>query len=215
MNDLVDFLKTLVMTTVQIDKKYRATIPDTITQLKTLVETSDEENKPRKRRAKKMKIRKNGLYPGEEDHVRKWWTANKVEASDEDGNIPPALAKSHVDLLRARETQLQMILIMEILALEPLTVQENDAENQLPGLSAALGSDRAPTAQTPKKRSKHNFPVLLDVHADRLCIWQSTASDELRLLEDSQAITQAPGQPAQRASADPLKDFCTDIILPL
>ncbi|KAL2756212.1 hypothetical protein ACRALDRAFT_1076488 [Sodiomyces alcalophilus JCM 7366] len=215
MNDLVDFLKTLIMTTVQIDKKYRATIPDIITKMKSFVETSDEgDNKPRKRRSKKMKIRKDGLYPCEEGHVRKWWTASKLEASDEDGNVPPALAKSHVDLLRTRETQLQMILIMEILALEPLRAQENDVESQLPGLPVAPDSDKAPAAQTPKKRSKHNLPVLLDVHADRLCIWQSTASDELRLLEDSQATTQAPGQPAQKASADPLKDFCTDIILP-
>ncbi|ROT36952.1 hypothetical protein SODALDRAFT_335169 [Sodiomyces alkalinus F11] len=215
MSDLIDFLKSLIMTTVQVDKKYRETIPDIIATMKTLIETSDEENKPKKRRPKKMRIGKDGLYPSEESHVREWWTANKLEASEEDGNIPGALVKSHVDLLRTRETQLQMILIMEILALEPLRAQENDVESQLPGLSAAPDSDsRAPAAQTSRKRNKHNFPVLVDVHADRLCIWQSTASDELRLLEDSQVITQAPGQPAQKASADPLKDFCTDIILP-
>ncbi|GKT63567.1 DNA replication regulator SLD3 [Colletotrichum tofieldiae] len=213
MNDLIDFLKSLVMTTVQIDKKYRETIPNIISKLKMHIDSSDDDSKPKRRKSKKMKLGKDGMYPEEDSHVRKWWNSNKPEFSDEDKTITPAQIKSHVSLLRTRETQLQMILILEILALEPLRTAEGDGESQLPGLPGEMEVEKAAETQ-PKKRSKHNFPVLADVHADRLCIWQSTASDELRMLEDSQVTAPSGGEPAQKASSDPLRDFCTDIIMP-
>ncbi|TDZ10292.1 hypothetical protein C8034_v001953 [Colletotrichum sidae] len=213
MNDLIEFLKSLVMTTVQIDKKYREALPDIISRMKTHFESSDEGgNKSKKKKVKKMKLGKDGMYPAEDELVRKWWESNKPELSSDEATITPAQIKSHVSLLRTRETQLQMILILEILALEPLRAADGEGESQLPGMPA-VEAERAPDAQ-PKKRSKHNFPVLIDVHADRLCIWQSTASDEMRLLEDSQVSAPVGGGPVQKASSDSLKDFCTDIIVP-
>ncbi|KAK1970842.1 hypothetical protein LY78DRAFT_569111 [Colletotrichum sublineola] len=213
MNDLIDFLKSLVMTTVQIDKKYRETIPDIISKLKTHIDNSDDGSKPKRRKSKKTKLGKDGMYPEEDDHVRKWWSLNQPQVDDEDKPITPAQIKSHVSLLRTRETQLQMIIILEILALEPLRTAEGAGESQLPGLPGEPEAEKAAETQ-PKKRSKHNFPVLVDVHADRLCIWQSTASDELRMLEDSQMTAPSGGEQALKASSDPLKDFCTDIIMP-
>ncbi|OHF01048.1 hypothetical protein CORC01_03615 [Colletotrichum orchidophilum] len=213
MSDLIDFLKSLVMTTVQIDKKYREAIPDLISKLKTHVDSSDDGSKSKRKKAKRTKLGKDGMYSGEDEHVRAWWNSNKPEFSDEDVTVTPAQIKSHVSLLRTRETQLQMILILEILALEPLRTAEVEGESQLPGLSSEADGEKAAETQ-PKKRSKHNFPVLVDVHADRLTIWQSTASDELRLLEGSQITAVNGGDTTLRASADPLKDFCTDIIMP-
>ncbi|KAG7119198.1 hypothetical protein HYQ45_015228 [Verticillium longisporum] len=213
MDDLIEYLTSQIMTTVQLDKKYRETIPDIISKMKTHVESSDDGSKPKKRKPKKMKLGKDGLYPTEDSVVRTWWTANRPEIADEDASITPAQIRSHVDLLRTRETQLQMILILEILSLELLRPKENEEESQLPGLAPTENKDGS-ASQPVKKRSKHKLPVLVDVHADRLCIWQSTASDELRLLEDTQVVTQADGTKlGQKASADPLKDFCTDIIM--
>ncbi|KAM0279491.1 hypothetical protein ACHAQH_004551 [Verticillium albo-atrum] len=212
MDDLIEYLISQILTTVQLDKKYRETVPDIISKMKTHVESSDDGSKLKKRKPKKMKLGKDGLYPAEDSIIRTWWTTNRPQFSDEDASITPAQIRSHVDLLRTRETQLQMILILEILALEPLRPRENEEESQLPGLASAAKVIAA--AQPAKKRSKHKLPVLVDVHADRLCIWQSTASDELRLLEDSQVVRPAHGsKPGQKASADPLKDFCTDIIM--
>ena len=216
MDDLIDFLKSLFMTTVQIDRKFRETIPDAISNLKTLVESSDEGTRTKRRKPKKMKLNKAGLYPNEESLIKKWWVATRPENTDEEVGISPAQIKSHVDLLRTRETQLQMILILEILALEPSRAREDNGETRLPGLDEHIqGSSQAGNAQPTKKRNKHNLPLLIEMHADRLCIWQSTASDEFRLLEDSQVPTlvgQGPAMP--KASADPLRDFCTDIIMP-
>ncbi|KAM0554098.1 hypothetical protein ACHAPJ_006896 [Fusarium lateritium] len=212
LGDLIEFLKSLVLTTVQIDKKYRETIPALIAQMKTVVDSS-EEGRKRKRRAKKMKIGKDGLYPHEDTHIRKWWAVNKPELKEDETDLPAQQIKSLTSMLRTRETQLQMIIILEILALTPLKPADDAEDSQLPPLPGAAESqgDMAPPT---KKRNKHNLPVLVDVHADRLTIWQSTVSDEQLLLEDSQ-VSQAPdGQSQQKASSEPLKDFCVDIIVP-
>ncbi|KAF4465843.1 dna replication regulator sld3 [Fusarium albosuccineum] len=213
MSDLIEFLKGLILTTVQIDKKYRETVPDLITKMKTVIDSSDEGRK-RKRRARKMKIGKDGLYPNEEDHIRKWWTANKPELKEDQTDVPIQQIKSITSMLRTRETQLQMILILEILALTPLKPAEDPEESQLPLLPGATESQGGMAPPPAKKRNKHNLPVLVDVHADRLTIWQSTASDEQLLLEDSQVTQALDGQSQQKASSEPLKDFCVDIIVP-
>lgn len=185
-----------------------------ISKLKNDVDSSDEGAK-RKRRTKRFKLGKDGLYPAEDESIQEWWNAHKPELKHDETSHSMQQIKSHASLLRSRETQLQMILILEILALEPLKTSDEAGEDSLPTLpgAAEAGGQMAPPPS--KKRNKHNLPVLVDVHADRLTIWQSTASDEQLLLEDSQVTTQ-PGQGVQqRSSTEPLKDFCVDVIVPL
>ena len=168
-----------------------------------------------------MKLGKDGLYPSEADSVRTWWQANKPELREDAVTISKPQINSHVSLLRSRETQLQMILILEILSLEKLKASDTAPDNNnlpvLPGSNDAIDATMAPPPPPAKKRNKHNLPVLVDVHADRLTIWQSTATDELLLLEDSQAsVAHATNLSADpKTSSEPLKDFCVDIILPL
>ncbi|KAK5990427.1 hypothetical protein PT974_08695 [Cladobotryum mycophilum] len=215
MNDLIDFLKSLILTTVQIDKKYREAMPEVVSKMKDHIESSDEGHR-KKRKPKKMKLGKDGLYPMEDERIQKWWIANKPELHDDETGISTSQIKSHISILRTRETQLQMIVIMEILALEPLKVAGDPGDGNLPTLPGAADTqDQCATPQQPKKRNKHNLPVLLDVHADRLTIWQSTASDEQILLEDTQsARVSLEGMNEKAASSEPLKDFCVDVIVP-
>ncbi|PMB68288.1 hypothetical protein BM221_006465 [Beauveria bassiana] len=216
MADLIEFLKSLVLTTVQVDKKYRETAPDIISQIAAPVDSSDEA-RSKKRKPKKMKLGKNGLYPDEDDRIRTWWNANKPELDEEQPTYTAMQIKSHLSLLRTRETQLQMILILEILALEPLKAADDAADSSLPLLPGASASQahRSPAVAPAKKRNKHNLPVLIDVHADRLTIWQSTATDEQQLAEESQVNRHSlSGSLVQKSSSEPLKDFCTDVIVP-
>lgn len=217
MTDLIDFLKSLVMTTVIIDKKYRETMPELISKMKTLIDDSDNaDSKPKKRKAKKIRLGKDGLYPSELEHIRRWWNDNKPAVSD-DKSATPEEVKYHISCLRRRETLLQMILIMEILALEPLArSKESMEDSQLPGMESQAVTLIASAEAPIKKRSRHNFPMLLDVHADRLCIWQSTTLDEVKALAESQVHSQGhAADNSERHNSDPLKDFCVDIILPL
>ena len=218
MDDLIDFLKGLVMTTVLIDKKYRNTIPELVSSMKTLIESSDDEiSKPRKKRTKKTKVGKNGLYTHEDDQVRAWWRSimevRKFQLA-EDETISNEEIKYHIENLRTRETLLQIIIILEILALEPLR-SSNANESQLPGLPSEELPEKPPEA-APKKRNKHNLPLLLDVHADRLCIWQSTAIQVPALIGDTRFSGLSPSsQRHGTTGSDPLRDFCTDVIVPL
>ncbi|KAI1347611.1 DNA replication regulator SLD3-domain-containing protein [Xylaria sp. FL0043] len=223
MSDLVEFLKSLVMTTAQIDKKYHEAIPRIQLEMKTAMEDSDVEQgqsklRTRKRKARKMKIGKDGLYHNEDEHVRKWWAIHKpITKDDEESSTTRSTEqqdiKLQISLLRSRETQLQMIIILEILSLEPMVAREAANESQLPGIPPAekpLDLNKEPPL---KKRNKHNLPVLLDVHADRLCIWQSTTLDELSINE-SQNGYRPDSRKSSKSTSDPLKDFCVDIIVP-
>lgn len=222
MSDLVEFLKTLVMTTAQIDKKYRETIPKIQSEMKNAIEDSDVDqaqgkSKPRKRKAK-MKLGKDGLYPNEEDHVRRWWTVHKPLPKDDEGSTTISTEqqdiKIQVSLLRSRETQLQMIILLEILSLEPLVVSGTANTAQLPG-PPSVGESPNPRSQVPpRKRHKHNLPTLLDVHADRLSIWQSTAFGEFNVANESQIGSRPQSRKSSKHASDPLKDFCVDIVVP-
>lgn len=219
MADLIDFLKSLVMTTVVIDKKYRETVPELVTKIKTFVEDSDASpSKQKKRKPKRFKLGKSGLYPAEDEHIKKWWSAiQPAPRGDEERALTPEEVKYHISCLRRRETKLQIILILEILALEPLLRPKDVPEQcQLPGLEAQTASREASQEPSAKKRNKHNLPVLLDVHADRLCIWQSTTLDEIKALAESQqpANSDEADKP-ESGNSDPLRDFCVDIIVPL
>lgn len=215
MNDLIDFLKGLVLTTVQIDKKYRETIPSIVAKMKTFIPDSEDEHGPKskRRKAQKMKLGKDGLYPAEDEHIRKWWDARKPQPKDDDSvttTIPQQESRAYVSYLRTRETQLQMILILEILALEPL----RPADKANPSLPGDESQPTTVNESARKKRNKHNLPILIDVHADRLSIWQSTALEEIRMLDDSQTVQAKDAQKSLRPTNDPLKDFCIDIIVP-
>ncbi|KAK0633491.1 DNA replication regulator SLD3-domain-containing protein [Immersiella caudata] len=218
MNDLIDFLRSLVMTTVVIDKKYRETLSSIIEKANTLADDSDAgAAKPKQRKPKKPKLGKDGLYPGEADHIMRWWTTNKPAAvGDDEKTITSSETRYHVSCLRRRETQMQMIIILEILALEPLRRHvEAGEESQLPGIDSQVPSREDSQEPTAKKRSRTNLPVLLDVHADRLCIWQTTMSDETKALAESQLLPDGEHtQKSERANVDPLRDFCVDIIVP-
>jgi len=207
------------MSTILIDKKYRESVPGIIGKASARVDDSDHGvPKPKKRKPKKPKLGKDGLYPSEEEHVRRWWIANKPAAvGDDEKTITASEMKYHISCLRRRETQLQMILILEILALEPLSrAVEEAGDSQLPGMETQLPSREASQEPGNKKRNRVNLPVLLDVHADRLCIWQTTMSDETKALAESQILPDGEHtQKAERANSDPLRDFCVDIVVPL
>ncbi len=215
MDDLIRYLKSLVMATTLIDKKYRETVPQIVSEAKTLVGSSDEcESKRKKKKPRKMKLGKDGLYPAEDYHIRRWWNTYKPELHDDEVVAKPEEVKYHISCLRTRETQLQVILILEILALEKLRPAEDTMESQLPGMEVKTPTKPALAETVPKRRDKHNFPVLVDLHVDRLCIWQTTTLDEVKSLAESQRHGQEMHE-SGKANCDPLSDFCVDIIIPL
>ncbi|KAJ4417095.1 hypothetical protein N0V82_006377 [Gnomoniopsis sp. IMI 355080] len=216
MKDLLAFLKSIVVAVPQIDKKYKETIPKLIEEMKLLAESSEESSRKSKRRkSTKLKLGKDGMWTGEIAQVKKWWTANKPDVrEDDDAPSNPKEIKYHISCLRTRETQLQMIVLLEVLALEAMGLAQDTPDAQLPGMPAE--DQPKDTVEAPlKKKDKHDHHALLNLHADRMSIWQTTLLEEMKMIAaEAQTKTGQQLQKSDRPDSDPSKDFCVDIVVP-
>lgn len=222
MQDLTNFLETLVLSTNVMDKKYRDGVPSTV-QAVAFGEASDLEasqvNKaPRKSRSKKIKPGKNGLYPDEDSYIGRWWQAY---ASDSEppapGDTREAIIRRRIASLRERETQLQTIVILERLALQALLLSSKTGDSDLPLSNSVddLVTTVADNRQTTKSRKE--LAGLIDIHIDRLCIWQSVAEETKSITDKLEVSAEATDMrvSSQKKQISPLRDFCVDVIAPL
>lgn len=211
------------MSTTLIDKKYRDGIPTCIAlidlQDHSAEDATQASGKTKKRKSsKKMKPGKTGLYPTEDTLIRRWWTSHDDEAeSGAPGSSRDDLTKRRISQLRMRETQLQMIVILEVLALQPLASTTEDAVIGLPAAMPTSDLSEAKDKSTNTKKPDH-LTMLIDVHIDRLCIWQSIALEAGKgSINNMEEISEQPGgmtNPVKHAD-NILKDFCIEIIAPL
>jgi hypothetical protein len=225
LNDYIAFLESLVLSSTVIDKKFREGVPECVSLIDIQDHSADDAkeavSKSKKRKSnKKMKPGKNGLYPTEDALIRRWWSSHNDEAeSGGPGTSKDETTKGRIAQLRIRETQLQMIVILEVLALQPLAKGLGDVGDGL--LSGLPKNEEVEGKQkNPKSKKPDQLTVLIDVHIDRLCIWQSIQLES----------TKAPGAPREFQSApagfgnllgsvgngdNVLRDFCIEVIGPL
>lgn len=203
-----------------MDKKYGETLPNLVKKL-PMATLSDDENgavvealqkKPRK--SKKCTIGKKGLYPEEELNIARWWISRKTATDVQDTAIcQEESIKARVLMQRAREIQLQIILILETLALE-ISMPEIKLEN-IP--SQALGEDHHDPTRKQKSRKPKDLNTVLDLLVDRLCIWQSMNTDEAE--SSSNGDIETPQKRSngtdQSSRLNSLRVFCVDVVIPL
>jgi DNA replication regulator SLD3 len=222
LNDHITFLESLVMSSTLIDKKYRDGVPTCISFLDTQEHSEDNADpatvKAKKQRtSKKMKPGKNGLYPAEDSLIRKWWDSHDDDSnSGAPGDSREERMKSRISQLRIRETQLQMIVILEVLALKPLASNAEDLSTDLPtALPTTETTDSQP--KVTKSKKPNQLTTLIDVHIDRLCIWQSLALEEAtRVPNKSQNADETINTASRISNTDNLlRDFCVEVIAPL
>lgn len=211
MSDHIAFLESLVLSSTLLDKKYRDGVPVCVSAIDIHDQSGDDAAaKPKKKKSnKKMKAGKNGLYPNEEALITNWWIGHDEDVeSGAPGTSKDEIARTRIADLRIRETQLQMIVILEILALQPLVSSNGTLEN-LPSLPSDDIIQRK--ERTPKTRKQDHLTTLIDVHIDRLCIWQSIAIEAV----EAPDITSGPmAANAVKHSDNILKDFCIEVIVP-
>ena len=169
------------------------------------------------RKSKRINVGKNGLYPGEEAKVAQWWLSKDLSAvACDSADAREEATRSAVLEQRARETQLQIILSLETLALESLATSQ-PLEN-LPLTDFIEGDDGSQKKMKKKPAKKpQDLGMLLDLLVDRLCIWQSMSVDETKIPngEDRPASQHGVITAAKSAGRDHLRQFCVDIVLPL
>lgn len=174
--------------------------------------------KSKKRRSSKViKPGKNGLYPAEETLIRRWWASHDDDAeSGTPGSSREEITKGRVAQLRIRETQLQMIVILEVLALKPGVTAGDKARDELPATTPM--KDPAGGKEKPVKSKKaDHLTILIDVHIDRLCIWQSISQESVKApLGEFKIISERHnGLNPPKHTDNILKDFCVEVIAPL
>lgn len=205
--ELAQFYRTRITTSKKLDLKYRETVPKILENLK-LRHLSGElgvsPSKPAKKaRSWPKKVGKNGLYSGEEEFLQSSWCHRDQKREALQTESAAQAIQDFVKELRNRETQLQIILILEILALDATldSTEQASSQSTKPEAEGELAPAPAPS---PAKKKKDLRPAL-DVLVDRLCIYQSVGFTDSSAKDPS-------GAPL--AVTDKLRDFCCNVILP-
>lgn len=224
MAEHITFLESLVMSTTVLDKRYREGISGCVSSIDILDQSADEAKndagKTKKRKTtKKMKLGKNGLYPMEDLLIRRWWAGHDDDA-DHDGpdTTREDIARARIANLRIRETQLQMIVALEVLALQPLASVGEGTETSLPAALPPIISAGVKGKKTARTKTLDRLSMLIDVHIDRLCIWQTIALETYKAPTNSatsQTDITGKSTSAFISTDNILKDFCVEVILPL
>ncbi|KUJ20411.1 uncharacterized protein LY89DRAFT_442789 [Mollisia scopiformis] len=222
LKDHVNFLESLILSNALIDSKYRDGVPTCVSLLDIQDQSEDNANptaKVKRRKSnKKQKPGKNGLYPTEDTLIRKWWNSHDDEAeSGAPGDSRDERTKRRISQLRIRETQLQIIIILEVLALQPLASSSEDIGEDLPTALPTIEPMESKQKQG-KSKKPQDLTMLIDLHIDRLCIWQSVALEEATKghSSESQNVSENIDTPTARTSHTDniLRDFCVEVIAP-
>ena len=217
-SQIVAFIRPMILTLPLMDKKYRETVPTAIKELPFDL-ASDEDgasllaSMSKRRKKNSARIGKNGLYAGEEVNVARWWM--RKDLSEVACDVPEAREDYVRNTLleqRSRETQLQVILVLETLALESTasrTLNPNGAADEEE--SSAQAGDQ----MGGKVKKTQNLDKLLDLLIDRLSIWQSMVTEDPKTSKDENKMVQHRQSPAKpRPKTNQLNQFCVDVVIP-
>ena len=215
-------LRSNILTLPSFDQKYQGALPEIIQKLPAGSISDGEQAhiiapfEANARKAKRKKVGKDGLFPGEEEYVAKWWiTKDRHITSDGPSNTRDQDIKVSLSEQRAREMQLQLILILEILALETPTLGNGTDGNPT---SSNKDSHEIRSQEKAKKSKKpHDLRNLLGVLIDRLKIWQSMTIDEGKVIRDDTefSVGQARNRGDRNPGSNQLCDFCAEVVIPL
>ncbi|KAJ5926650.1 hypothetical protein N7516_008423 [Penicillium verrucosum] len=207
--ELIESYREAILATKKMDLKYKETLPSTIRD--AVLALSDDGAKSKKRKSKKKKMGKNGLYPEEEGFIHRWWKDRILNECPAQESSREAESKKQISDLRLRETQLQILLILEVMVLEMTiaSVEKNNTDKE----KDANGVQDTSKKAKPKKPTDLN--VLLELHLDRMCIWHAVT------MEETSAADTAKASPfnnshlsGKKVESDAVRDFCTEVIIP-
>ena len=213
LSQLIEYLRESILSVPVGDKKYSESLPKLIAELPVGITSEDEDgllaDQIRKSK-KRKKISKGGLSPGEEQFLIKWWLHRENGMfSAAPGDTREQRAKEALKEQRAREIRLQVILILEVLTLEASGIASISA-------SKPPNADEDTTqAQTKRVKKPLNLSTLLDVLIDKLCIWHSTSQGEAKEADVGHRPEQGEKLLVRAPESDCLRDFCTEVVVPL
>ena len=220
--ELIEALRSNILSRTMTDTKYSDALPSLLRELPIGIGSDDEEDHvksiigERLRKSKKRKrVGKNGLFPGEEEYVVKWHfkVEEALSIGGHDASLEERIRLSLIEQ-RARETQLQITLALETLALEA-SRESRTPQDDLNPVSEKI--DKSHGKARLKSKKSLDLPVLVDMLVERLCIWHSTSQEEAELVRDSgyENLNNTSEHKYRTSNNDQLKDFCTEVVIPL
>lgn len=213
-SNLTAFLQEMILSATLMDKKYKDGLSSIIDEIPEQLGANDgNEHKSRKKRKWKLKRGRNGLFALEGDYVVDWWRGGDEDPLDFSCvETAAAAVRRRVPYLRSRETKLQIVLILETLALEAaqkytLGNPPADQESQNPDI-LTLETQLQPQAGPKRGKSSVDIHALLETLLDRLTIWHS--------LESHSPTKEAGlnGDITKAEASDELKNFCIEVVIP-
>ena len=216
-HELVAFLRSMLLSPKASDKKYYEKLPAVIRAIPVGM-VSDEEaatkSNKTKRSKKKTKLSRDGVYTSEDAFIKKWWRSEMPSADTASQETIEPRIRRRIGDLRVRETLAQMILMLEVVALESLATYKPPAEGDPPVEESQVQDD---SQKQPKKRKRKldDIALQLDLLLDKLSIWHAT--EEVGILDfDTKASKQQDNAEGNEkgAASDRLHSFCVEVIVP-
>lgn len=221
--ELVAFVRSLLLNPAVLDKKHLRKLPGIIKNTSAvpadgLGQSHVEEEPPKKRKSTKLKPGKDGLFPGEDEYVSKWWFAHDADVDAAAGDdMPQEDLERKKSSLRLRETLMQIILSLEAMALEKSHTAVEVATIATQGTNEIDRERNKLEGRQPEPKWWQELKTCVDVLVDKLCIWQSVEED-VRTVKQSKP-ERVDGRVDHRLTdeniSSKLKSFCVEIIVPL
>ncbi|KAL6708438.1 hypothetical protein ACN47E_002701 [Coniothyrium glycines] len=216
-HELVTFLRAMLLSPKAGDKKYYEKLPSTIKSLPP-GSYSDEETMALTTKAKKSKkkltLGRDGLYPHEDLVVKRWWWSQVRSCELTGTETIDQRIKRCIGDLRVRETLAQLIVMLEIIALEKLSTYKPSPEDQVVEGETQIPDEHPPKTKKRKKKLD-DISVQLDLLLDKLCIWHAT--EEAGILDfeaNPSKHTENIDASGKSNGNDRLHSFCVEVIIP-
>ncbi|KAF3042252.1 hypothetical protein E8E11_003471 [Didymella keratinophila] len=215
-HELVTFLRSMLLSPKTSEKKYYDKLPTVIKAIPVGM-VSDEEavTKPSKARKskKKTKLSRDGVYPSEEAFIKKWWRSEMPNAENAGQETIETRIRRRIGDLRVRETLAQLVLMLEIVALESLATYKGPSETR-PLLNESQPQDDAQDQPKKRKKKLDDIALQLDLLLDKLSIWHATEEVGILDFESKAAKQQDSAESNGKNGNDRLHGFCVEVIVP-
>lgn len=228
--ELTQFLRSICLSSQAMDKKYREKLPQTVKDIPSLALSDDDlpsSSPPKRKVGKRLHPTKAGMFPLEEDYIKRWWMSDDTRTSrNRAGESAEDTLKRRISDLRTRESFLQVIITLEIMALEASAayqatenVDSQAVDSQSKDVTAVLDnvvpSVEAQEAKKKPTKKPQDLSLALDLLIDRLCIWQSIEQEG----NSSSILSSKDGRSSKTPSGentnDILRDFFSEVVVPL
>ncbi|KAJ4367509.1 hypothetical protein N0V83_007092 [Neocucurbitaria cava] len=216
-HELVIFLRSMLLSPKASEKKYYEKLPAVI---KTIPPGSFSDDEPAagavkaKKSKKKVKLNREGVYPMEEPMIKKWWISELPNGDSMGAETIDQRIKRRIGELRVRETLAQLILMLEIIALEALSSYKPPPEDQ-PTADETQIQDESQTKPKKRKRKLDDINLQLDLLLDKLCIWHATEEAGILDFDTTSSNQNESSNGFGKAGAnDRLVSFCVEVIIP-